>query len=146
MRYSLFIILLASCTTQSKVTQWLDAHPMEAATYCADKFPPIITHDTSYVHDTTINTNLVAYIDSMFIETHDTLYKVIKAKIKPCISTTTAITTTIVDSARIVAINGKLEIVQRELKGVTESRNRWRRWFLILALCTAIYFIIKRLI
>ena len=145
MRY-LFIILLASCTTQSKVTQWLDAHPVEAATYCSGKFPPIITHDTNYVHDTTINTELVAYIDSMFIETHDTLYKVIKAKIKPCISTTTTINTTIVDSARIVAINGKLAIVQRELDSTTESRNRWRKWFLILALCTAIYFIIKRLI
>ena len=145
MRYLLFI-LFASCTTQSKVTKWLDAHPMEAATYCADKFPPIVTHDTSYVHDTTINTELISLIDSMYIETHDTLYKVIKAKIKPCISTTTTITTTIVDSGRIVAINGKLAIVQRELDSTTESRNRWRKWFLILALCTAIYFIIKRLI
>lgn len=143
MRY-LFIILLASCTTQSKVTKWLEAHPVEAATYCADKFPPIITHDTSYVHDTTINTELIALIDSMYIETHDTLYKVIKAKIKPCVSTTTTIHTTIIDSARIVAINGKLAIVQRELESVTESRNRWRKWFLILALCGAIYFIIKR--
>lgn len=143
MRY-LFIILLASCTTQSKVIQWLDKHPTEAATYCSDKFPPIITHDTSYVHDTTINTELVAYIDSMYIETHDTLYKVIKAKIKPCISTTTTITTTVIDSARIVAINGKLAIVQRELEGMTESRNRWRKWFLILALCGTIYLLVKR--
>jgi len=145
MKY-LFIILLASCTTQSKVTQWLDAHPIDAATYCADKFPPIITHDTSYIHDTTINTELIALIDSMFIETHDTLYKVIKGKIKPCISTTTTIQTTIVDSARIVALNGKLAIAQRELADMTATKNNWRKWFLILALCTAIYFIIKRLI
>ena len=145
MRY-LFIILLASCTTQSKVTKWLDAHPIDAATYCADKFPPIITHDTNYVHDTTVNTELIALIDSMFIETHDTLYKVIKGKIKPCISTTTTITTTIVDSARIVALNGKLAIAQRELVDMTATKNNWRKWFLILALCTAIYFIIKRLI
>jgi len=145
MKY-LFIILLASCTTQSKVTQWLDAHPIDAATYCADKFPPIITHDTSYIHDTTINTELIALIDSMFIETHDTLYKVIKGKIKPCISTTTTITTTIVDSARIVALSGKLAIAQRELVDMTTTKNNWRKWFLILALCTAIYFIIKRLI
>lgn len=143
MRY-LFIILLASCTTQSKVIKWLEAHPVEAATYCANKFPPIITHDTSYIHDTTINTELVAYIDSMFIETHDTLYKIIKSKIKPCISTTTTITTTIVDSARIVSINGKLAIVQRDLESITESRNRWRKWFLILALCGAIYLLVKR--
>ena len=145
MRY-LFIILLASCTTQNKVTQWLDAHPIDAATYCADKFPPIITHDTSYIHDTTINTELIALIDSMFIETHDTLYKVIKGKIKPCISTTTTIQTTIIDSARIVALNGKLAIAQRELVDMTTTKNNWRKWFLILALCTAIYFIIKKLI
>ena len=145
MKY-LFIILLASCTTQSKVTQWLDAHPIDAATYCADKFPPIITHDTSYIHDTTINTELIALIDSMFIETHDTLYKVIKGKIKPCISTTTTITTTIVDSASIVAISSKLAIAQRELVDMTTTKNNWRKWFLILALCTAIYFIIKKLI
>ena len=145
MKY-LFIILLASCTTQSNVTQWLDAHPIDAATYCADKFPPIITHDTNYVHDTTVNTELIALIDSMFIETHDTLYKVIKGKIKPCISTTTTIQTTIVDSARIVALNGKLAIAQRELVDMTATKNNWRKWFLILALCTAIYFIIKRLI
>lgn len=145
MKY-LFIILLASCTTQSKVTQWLDAHPIDAATYCADKFPPIITHDTSYFHDTTVNTELIALIDSMFIETHDTLYKAIRGKIKPCISTTTTITTTIVDSARIVALSGKLAIAQRELVDMTATKNNWRKWFLILALCTAIYFIIKRLI
>lgn len=143
MKY-LFIILLASCTTQNKVTQWLNQHPTEAATYCADKFPPIITHDTSYVHDTIINTELIALIDSMYIQTHDTLYKVIKAKIKPCISTTTTITKTVIDSARIVAINGKLAIVERELESVTESRNRWRKWFLILALCGTIYLLIKR--
>ena len=145
MKY-LFIILLASCTTQSKVTQWLDAHPIDAATYCAEKFPPIITHDTNYVHDTTVNTELIALIDSMFIETHDTLYKVIKGKIKPCISTTTTITTTIVDSASIVAISSKLAIAQRELVDMTTTKNNWRKWFLILALCTAIYFIIKKLI
>ena len=145
MKY-LFIILLASCTTQNKVTQWLDAHPIDAATYCADKFPPIITHDTSYVHDTTVNTELIALIDSMFIETHDTLYKAIKGKIKPCISTTTTITNTIVDSARIVALSGKLAIAQRELVDMTTTKNNWRKWFLILALCTAIYFIVKRLI
>jgi len=145
MKY-LFIILLASCTTQNKVTQWLDAHPIDAATYCAEKFPPIITHDTSYVHDTTINTELIALIDSMFIETHDTLYKVIKGKIKPCISTTTTIQTTIVDSARIVALSGKLAIAQRELVDMTATKNNWRKWFLILALCAAIYFIVKRLI
>lgn len=143
MRY-LFIILLASCTTQSKVTQWLDKHPVEAATFCADKFPPIISHDTTEQHDTVINTELLAYIDSMYVINHDTVLKVIKAKIKPCVSTTITIQKTIVDSARIVSLNGKLAIVQRELETVTTSNNVWRKLFLILAFCVTLYYLVKR--
>jgi hypothetical protein len=145
MRY-LFILFLASCTTQSKVTAWLEKHPIEAATYCSEKFPPIITIDTFTTTDTVTNLEAIIYTDSLYFYTNDTIYKVIRDKIKPCVNKTITIQTTIIDSAKVVKLSGKLSIVQHELIDMTTTKNNYRKWFIILALCVIIYFIIKRLI
>ena len=142
MRY-LFIIFLASCTTQSKVTAWLEKHPIEAATYCSEKFPPIITLDTITTTDTVTNLEAIIYTDSLYFYTNDTIYKVIRDKIKPCINKTITIQTTIIDSAKVVALSGKLAIVQKDLINALDSRNEWRKWFFIIILIATILIIIK---
>ena len=142
MRY-LFILFLASCTTQSKVTAWLEKHPIEAATYCSEKFPPIITLDTITTTDTVTNLEAIIYTDSLYFYTNDTIYKVIRDKIKPCVNKTITIQTTVIDSAKVVVLSGKLAIVQKDLNDALDSRNEWRKWFFIIILISIILMIIK---
>lgn len=142
MRY-LFILFLASCTTQSKVTAWLEKHPIEAATYCSEKFPPIITIDTFMTTDTVTNIEAIIYTDSLYFYTNDTIYKVIRDKIKPCVNKTITIQKTVIDSAKVVALSGKLAIVQKDLNDALDSRNEWRKWFFIIILISIILMIIK---
>ena len=142
MRY-LFILFLASCTTQSKVTAWLEKHPIEAATYCSEKFPPIIIVDTFTTTDTVTNIEAIIYTDSLYFNTNDTIYKVIRDKIKPCVNKTITIQKTVIDSAKVVALSGKLAIVQKDLVNALDSRNEWRKWFFIIILISIILMIIK---
>ena len=142
MRY-IFILLLASCTTQSKVTAWLEKHPIEAATYCSEKFPPIIIVDTIKTTDTVTNLEAIFYTDSLYFYTNDTIYKVIRDKIKPCVNKTITIQTTVIDSAKVVALIGKLAIAQKDLNDALNSRNEWRKWFFIIILISIILMIIK---
>ena len=141
MRY-LFIILFASCTTQSKVTKWLDAHPVEAATYCSERFPPIITIDTITTTDTLTNMEAIIYTDSLYLISHDTIYKSIRDKIKPCVNKVITIERTVIDSAKVVVYDSKM----KELNEMTKDRDDWRKWSLILTLLITIYIIIKRFI
>jgi hypothetical protein len=142
MRY-LFILFLASCTTQSKVTAWLEKNPIEAATYCSEKFPPIIIVDTFTTTDTVTNLEAIIYTDSLYFYTNDTIYKVIRDKRKPCVNKTITIQTTVIDSAKVAALSGKLAISQKDLNDALNSRNEWRKWFFIIILISIILMIIK---
>lgn len=129
----ILLILFTSCLTEKKVNRWLNDHELQAAGYCAKKFPPdtltriiIENADSSGYYDAYMN---MAYLaDSLFLRLDsiqhlppgerprlniDSIRKVvdkeIRRRLKPCIDTTIRITYTIRDRAKEVELQGKVD-------------------------------------
>lgn len=133
-----FIIILAffltSCLTEKKVNRWLDEHEKQAATYCADNFPPdtltktvVEQTDSAGYYDAYMG---MAYLaDSLMNElqrksnaaTPDKPYKPnidsiravidkeIRKRLKPCLDTVKVVTNTVVDMARVKQLQGLID-------------------------------------
>jgi hypothetical protein len=132
------VILLSSCVTESKVNRWLNDHPIKAAGYCADKFPPDTTtiviadsvdtkaYDSAYA-------GLSSYADSLFMQLKkqreeykptsdkpcppavnlDSLRKAvdieIRKRLKPCKDSIQKVLYKVVDKAKEKQLQGKLD-------------------------------------
>jgi hypothetical protein len=130
----LLTIFFTSCITQKKVNRWNNDHPIQAAGYCADNFPPdTITRtvtqniDSAGYYDAYMN--MAGLADSLFYRldslTHaatpehpykpniDSIRKVvdaeIKRRLKPCVDTVKVVTNTVIDRAREKQLQGKLD-------------------------------------
>lgn len=133
-----FLIMIASCITQSKVNTWLNDHPTTAAGYCADKFPP---DTTSRVISDSVDTRayeaaysgMATYADSLFIELQkqresfkatpqqpcpppvnlDSLRKSVDTEIRkrltPCKDTIKTVINTVVDRAKERQLQGTID-------------------------------------
>lgn len=132
MRYLVVILLLSSCVTEKKAHRWMDAHPLEASTYCVAAFPIRELRDTVYLEDDTspydsaFNElwNYIDYLrdyngskDSIFV--FDSIRTVFKTKYLPY-TRTKYVTITRTDSANVVKyqesineLNKQLEVTQK---------------------------------
>lgn len=131
--YIILCLAFTSCVTQKKVNNWLDNHPMEAAGYCADNFPPdtvtrtvVENIDSAGYYDAYMNMSYLA--DSLFFRLDsiqhlppgnrpkiniDSLRKIvdkeIRKRLKPCIDTVIHVTHTVVDKARETQLRGLVD-------------------------------------
>ena len=135
MKYLIIIlsVLLTSCLTEKKVNRWLNEHEQQAATYCADNFPPdtltktvIEQTDSAGYYDAYIN---MAYLaDSLFFRLDSLQHlppserpkinidsvrrvvdKEIRRRLKPCVDTVRVVTNTVIDMARVRQLQGLID-------------------------------------
>jgi hypothetical protein len=141
-KYIIFILLLASCTTQRKVKAWMHVNEPKAAVICNDMFPVIETHDTTYLHDTTYQVevrNTTEYIEREVLLGCDTITatKVIeRIRTMPAPPAQTKVVTRTVEST------AKLSIIERQLKAARNERSLLM-WLLIAALLYILYRLLK---
>jgi hypothetical protein len=141
-KYIIFILLLASCTTQRKVKAWMHVNEPKAAVICNDMFPVIETHDTTYLHDTTYQVevrNTTEYIEREVLLGCDTITatKVIeRIRTMPAAPAQTKVVTRTVEST------AKISIIERQLKAARNERSLLM-WLLIAALLYILYRLLK---
>lgn len=158
------LMILSSCTTQKKVTRWLNEHPNEAAKYCADEFPIKESSDTAFVIDSAgyeaAYWELWHYADSLLNERskveHDTAFieKIresikteIKWKLRPCIDSVKVVTKTVENTAKVKYLTAKIDeqisIItnmnnrNNELQQKITEKNRllWIMWIVFICFC-----------
>lgn len=126
-------ILFASCITEKKVNRWNNEHEMQAAKYCAEKFPPdtvtrTVTQniDSAGYFDAYMNMSYLA--DSLFYRLDSIQHlppeqraalnidsikkavdKEIRKRLKPCVDTVKVVTNTVVDRAREKYLQGLVD-------------------------------------
>jgi hypothetical protein len=134
----MFYMALTSCMTQSKVNRWNNDHPIQAAGYCADNFPPdtltrVITDSIDTKAYEQAYTGLAQYADSLFMQLKqqresfkatpqapcppavnlDSLRKAVDVEIRkrltPCKDSIKVVNHTVVDRAREKQMQGKLD-------------------------------------
>lgn len=148
MRYLLFIILFASCTTQEKVTKWNDAHKLEAAKYCAEKFP-VTSYDT-IVELKVIDSTKYKEAEIRLIMAYDTIIKhrdsfrtIIKRVLKPCLDTPKVTIRVVTDSAKIYTMIQNEMTLKETLQRLKEGKDFWRKLAIITIAIALIYIIVK---
>lgn len=150
------LFFLSSCITEKKVNSWLKDHKTEAAGYCADNFPPdTITRtvvnniDSAGYYDAYMNMSYLA--DSLFYRLDsltqsatpehpykpniDSLRKIvdkeIRSRLKPCIDTIKVVTNTVIDRAREMQLQGKINekdaTISARDKRITEQEAQLKR-------------------
>ena len=138
-------LIFCGCLSEEKVTAWNDRNKEQAAKYCAEKFPPIITTETTYVTKIVDSTKykeaevrVMMYYDTLY--KHDTLFRnKWKYILTPCLDTPKVIIRTVVDSA-------KMYIKEQEasrLSARLESEKSLVKWLLFALLVVAIFITIK---
>lgn len=132
------LMTLSSCTTQKKVTRWLNEHPDQAAKYCANEFPVKEAVDTLYTIDSagyeSAYWELWRYADSLLNERskveHDTAFierirenikTEIRYKLKPCIDSSKVIVKTVENTAKVKYLTGKID---EQISIITNMYNR----------------------
>lgn len=148
MKYIIVILLigLSSCLTEKKVNGWLDKHKQQAATYCANTFPPdtltktvVNNTDSAGYYDAYMNMSYLA--DSLFYRLDslqqaatpnkpfkiniDSIRKVVDKEIRkrlaPCVDTVFITTYTVRDRAKEIELQSKSD---EKDKVITARDNR----------------------
>ena len=143
-------LLFSGCLNEGKVTAWNERNKEQAAKYCAEKFPPIITTETTYVTKIVDSTKykeaevrVMMYYDTLY--KHDTLFRnKWKYILSPCLDTPKVIIRTVLDSA-------KMYLKEQEAKRMNEKLETEKnivKWLSILLLIAfiALFIITKRYI
>ena len=138
-------LLCSACLNEGKVTAWNERNKEQAAKYCADKFPPIITTETTYITKIVDSTKykeaevrVMMYYDTLY--KHDTLFRnKWKYILSPCLDTPKVIVRTVVDSANMYL---KEQEAKRMNETITEKKQQVK-WLLFALLIASIFVIIK---
>lgn len=151
--YILLFCSLSSCLSEKKVNGWLDKHKQQAATYCANTFPPdtltktiVENADSTGYFDAYMNMSYLA--DSLFYRLDslqnaatpnkpfkiniDSIRRVVDREIRkrlaPCVDTVFRITYTVRDKAKEVELQGKLDekdkVITARDKRITELESK----------------------
>jgi hypothetical protein len=170
--------MIAACVTQKKVSTWLNDHPTAAAGYCADKFPPdttsrVITDSVDTKAYEAAYNGMATYADGLFMQLKqaresfkatprqpcppvmnlDSLRRAVDAQIRvrliPCKDSIKVVTTTVVDRAREIQLQGTIDekdatIMARD-KRVTELEGlrKWPWMFWGLVALLGLYVFVK---
>jgi hypothetical protein len=142
MKYVLVVLILfCSCTTQKKVTRYLNENTQYVAEYCGDKFP--VKTDTMVIveSDTTLLKEYITEIDS--IEIHDTICNATKERIKTIIRNNPPLTRTITiekeNTARITALQLRNQEQEKTIASLTDMLQKFRNqnknlWVILIAI------------
>ena len=138
-------LIFCGCLSEGKVTAWNNNHKEQAAKYCAEKFPPIITTETTYITKIVDSTKykeaevrVMMYYDTLY--KHDTLFRnKWKYILSPCLDTPKVIVRTVVDSANMYL---KEQEAKRMNETITEKKQQVK-WLLFALLIASIFVIIK---
>lgn len=141
-------LTFCACLNEGKVTAWNDRNKPEAAKYCAEKFPVINTHETTFVTKITDSTKykeaevrVQLYYDTLY--KHDTTFRNRwKYILQPCLDTPKVIIRTVLDSAKMYLIEQERNKLTQK---VEDERNlvKWLSIFLLIAFI--VLFIIAKL-
>jgi hypothetical protein len=141
-------ILFASCITEKKVNRWNNEHEMQAAKYCADKFPidtltktVIQNIDSAGYYDAYMNMSYLA--DSLFWKLDSIQYlppeqrsklnidsirkvvdKEIRKRLNPCVDTVKVVTNTVVDRAREKYLQGLVDKKDGVITGLQDDNHK----------------------
>ena len=138
-------LIFSGCLNEGKVTAWNERNKEQAAKYCAEKFPPIITTETTYVTKIVDSTKykeaevrVMMYYDTLY--KHDTTFRTRwKYILQPCLDTPKVIIRTVVDSAKMYL---KEQEAKRMNETITEKKQQVK-WLLFALLVAAIFITIK---
>lgn len=157
---AVFVVLFSSCNPQRKIQKAknvLNDNPIEAANYCAEKFPVIdstivkdsVRYDTIYLYNESL-------IDTQIVRLKDTVFKtIIKSGATVYITKTVTKDSIIIrrDVAKEKALQGQndnLIVVNKDLvtdrdkwksKAKSNGKQKWITWILlVVGIVVGIYF------
>lgn len=129
MRYLILLLVLASCSTERRVTKQVGkihvTHPQVLSRYCATEFPVIARVETDTMTDTVFAEPVVYSIDC------DTMQGVVKVKCPPCKEVVRTVTNTVTktNTAAIDSMQRYVKVVEAKYERA-QAKVESRRWWI----------------